>query len=307
MAGRRLLCVGALTHDSIYRLATLPTTSGKFIPEDAVQTAAGMASSAATAAARQGGAVTLWASVGDDALGRDLIAELSAEGIDCSFIRRVPGGRSAIAAILVDREGERIIVPHYDPKTQAEPDSLPFPDMAGFDAVLTDVRWPGAAALALVAAKAAGIPAILDVDVAPRAVLERLMPLATHIVASKPAAAIWCGDEGPAEAAVLRIAAEFDALVAVTDGGAGTAWLDRTDGTVRHVPAPKVEAVDTLAAGDVFHGCFALAIAEGQAVEAAIAYASAAAALKCLRFGGRLGAPTRAETEAFLAARPGGG
>ena len=63
MAGRRLLCVGALTHDSIYRLAALPTTSGKFIPEDAVQTAAGMASSAATAAARQGGAVTLWLSL----------------------------------------------------------------------------------------------------------------------------------------------------------------------------------------------------------------------------------------------------
>jgi len=302
MAGSRLLCVGALTHDSIYRLSALPTTPGKFIPEEAVQTAAGMASSAATAAARQGGAVTLWASAGDDPIGAELIAELAAEGIDCSFVRRVPGGRSAIAAILVDREGERIIVPYYDPKTQADPEALPFP-MERFDAVLTDVRWPGAAALALSGGRSAGIPAILDADVAPRAVLERLMPLATHIVASKPAAAIWLGNEVGAEAAASAIADEFDALVAVTDGSAGTVWFDRSVGRVRHVPSPKVEAVDTLAAGDVFHGCFALRVAEGRDVEAAIAHASAAAALKCLRFGGRLGAPTRAETEAFMEAR----
>jgi sulfofructose kinase len=63
-----------------------------------------------------------------------------------------------------------------------------------------------------------------------------------------------------------------------------------------------VVAVDTLAAGDVFHGAFALALAEAAPIPRAIAFANAAAALKCRSFGGRLGAPTRAEVEAALAA-----
>ena len=72
---------------------------------------------------------------------------------------------------------------------------------------------------------------------------------------------------------------------------------------MRHTPAPVVEVVDTLAAGDVFHGAFAYGLVEGWAHEAIIRFASAAAAIKCTRFGGRLGAPTRAEVEGFLASR----
>jgi sulfofructose kinase len=68
------------------------------------------------------------------------------------------------------------------------------------------------------------------------------------------------------------------------------------------VPAPAVDVVDTLAAGDVFHGAFALAILEGLPIAAAARFACTAAALKCTRFGGRLGCPTRAEVDAAVAA-----
>lgn len=300
MDGARLLCVGALTQDHIFRLASLPPGPGKFIPEDAVKVASGMATAAATAAARQGGRVALWASTGDDAAGRDLTAEIAAEGVDVSRVRAVAGGRSAIAAILVDAAGERMIVPYYDPVTHTDPDRLPFAIAGAFDAVLVDVRWPGAAALALTAARDAGIPAILDADVGPKPVLERLMRLATHVAASRPAATILCGEVLPTDAATRRLATLSDGVVMVTDGGHGTWWHDRRDDSTHHVPAPKITPVDTLAAGDVFHGCLALAIAEGEPLADAIRYASAAAALKCLRFGGRLGAPSRAETMAFL-------
>ena len=86
-------------------------------------------------------------------------------------------------------------------------------------------------------------------------------------------------------------------FVAVTAGAYGTYWAGG------HRPAFEVEAVDTLAAGDVFHGAFAFGLAEGWQIPAAIRFAAAAAAIKCTRFGGRLGAPTRAEVEAFLAER----
>ncbi|RWE06796.1 MAG: sugar kinase [Mesorhizobium sp.] len=283
----KLLSVGAFTLDTILHVEALPTHQGKFIAGDGVQIASGMATSAACAAHR---------------LGARLIAEIEAEGVDCGLVRRVAGARSALAAILVDTHGERIIVPFYDGKAQADPGSLPLADLSAFDAVLADVRWPGAAALALTAARDAGRPAILDADTAPVEVLERLLPLASHIVASEPAARIVCGHALDPESACADLASRTDAFVAVTGGAAGTWWHDRAAGRVRHVEAPKVKAVDTLAAGDVFHGAFAIGLAEAMPVEQALRFASAAAALKCLRFGGRLGAPDRAETLAMMAA-----
>ncbi len=73
------------------------------------------------------------------------------------------------------------------------------------------------------------------------------------------------------------------------------------DGAVQSLPVFKVDAVDTLAAGDVFHAGIALALAEGRDIVAAMRFGAAAAGLKCTRFGGSMGAPTRAEVDAFLA------
>jgi sulfofructose kinase len=298
----KLLSVGALTLDTILRVETLPVHQGKFIASDGVQIASGMATSAACAARRLGAEVSLWASAGDDPVGDHLIAAIEAEGVDCAYVRRVGGARSALASILVDAHGERIIVPFYDSQAQADPEALPAADLSAFDAVLVDVRWPGAAALTLKAARAIGRPAILDADTAPLEVLERLLPLASHIIASEPAARIVCGQALNPETACADLASRTDAFVAITGGAAGSWWYDRSAGSVRHVAAPRIKAVDTLAAGDVFHGAFAVGLAEAMPVEQALRFASAAAALKCLRFGGRLGAPDRAETLAMVAA-----
>ena len=297
----RLLSVGALTLDTILRVETLPLHQGKFIASDGVQIASGMATSAACAAHRLGAKVSLWASAGDDPVGDHLVAAIEAEGVDCAYVRRVNGARSALASILVDAHGERIIVPFYDRLAQADPGALPAADLTAFDAVLVDVRWPSAAALALEAARAIGRPAILDADTAPRDVLEQLLPLASHVVASEPAARILCGAELDPRQACEVLARRSDAFVAVTGGAAGTWWFDRMTGSSRHVAAPKIKAVDTLAAGDIFHGAFAVGLAEAMPVELALRFASAAAALKCQRFGGRLGAPNRAETLAMMA------
>jgi sulfofructose kinase len=152
--------------------------------------------------------------------------------------------------------------------------------------------------LALAAARAANIPAILDADMAAADILHRLVPLATHIVASESAAKLITGEATP-EAAARRLlgTAEF---VAVTAGADGCWWSE--DGAIRHTPAPKVDPIDTLAAGDVFHAGFALKLTEGAPMAETTAFASAAAAIKCTRFGGRLGCPSRAEVEAFLRA-----
>lgn len=291
-----ILCVGALTMDTIFLLEALPGGPGKFLPLEAVEVAEGMAAAQAASIARLGGAAALWASAGDDAIGNRLIAQISAEGVDCTRVRRVPGARSGFSTIFMDRRGERMIVPKYDTDLMAPPATAP--DLSGFAAVMTDVRWPGAAELALLAAREAGIPGILDADVGPRDVIERLVRLASHVVASEGGAALVTGANTPQQSAE-RLSSGHTGFFAVTAGEKGCWW--GSGGTVRHTPAPQIEAIDTLAAGDVFHGAFALGLVEGWQMAENITFASAAAALKCSRFGGRLGAPTRAEVEAFLA------
>jgi sugar/nucleoside kinase (ribokinase family) len=100
-------------------------------------------------------------------------------------------------------------------------------------------------------------------------------------------------------AALRRIAALTPAFVGVTNGAGGMTWLE--GGQARHMGAFPIAAVDTLGAGDVFHGAFTLAIAEGQPIKAAMRFSAAAAALKCTRHGGAFGSPQRIEVEAFLA------
>src|SRR5215475_4079874 len=75
-------------------------------------------------------------------------------------------------------------------------------------------------------------------------------------------------------------------------------------GELRQVPAFAVKVVDTLGAGDTFHGAFTLMLAEGMNERVAMRFAAAAAALKCTKYGGILGAPSRAEVEAFLSRNP---
>jgi sulfofructose kinase len=291
-----ILCVGALTMDTIFRLETLPKTPGKFIPLDAVEVAEGMAAAQAASIVKLGGDAALWASAGDDAIGDRLAAQISAAGVDTSRVRRVPGARSGFSTIFMDLRGERIIVPKYDADLMAAP--ITAPDLTGFAAVMADVRWPGAAELALKAARDAGIPAILDADTGPRETIQKLVGLATHVVASEGGAALVTGGSSPEDSA-RRLAARHTGFVAVTAGEHGCWWTDQ--GTIRHTPAPRIHAIDTLAAGDVFHAGFALGLVEGWPMDRIIRFASAAAAIKCTRFGGRLGAPTRAEVEAFLA------
>jgi sulfofructose kinase len=288
----KVLCVGALTWDTVFRLDALPAHGGKFLPFETVEVAEGMAAAQAASLVRLGGEAALWASIGDDATGTRLVRQIAEAGVDTSRVRTVPGARSGFSTILMSRAGETIIVPQYDAALRQAPSGPPALD--GIAAVMCDVRWPAAAELALKAAAQRGIPGILDADVAPEDVLRRLAPLASHIVASEAAAAVLLGSTDP-ERGLETVG---DAFVAITAGARGCSWSEH--GAIRHMPAHSVTAIDTLAAGDVFHAAFALGLVEGWPTERVIRFASVAAAIKCTRFGGRLGAPTRAEVEALL-------
>ncbi|HEV3108919.1 MAG TPA: PfkB family carbohydrate kinase, partial [Candidatus Binataceae bacterium] len=142
-----------------------------------------------------------------------------------------------------------------------------------------------------------GIPVIVDVDRA-MSLREGLLTASTHLVFSSEPLQETADvtDDGEALKKIARLTPSF---LAGTRGPRGTIWLDE-HGKLQETPAFPVHTVDTLGAGDVFHGAFALAITEKQELREALRFASATAALKCTRFGGAFAAPQRAEVEALL-------
>ena len=167
-------------------------------------------------------------------------------------------------------------------------DWLPLDRVAKASAVLADPRWVDGAVALFRAARAASIPTILDADVAEREVFERLLPLTDHAVFSGQSLAAFT--QAGTEAALAGIANHGCRVAAVTQGADGVTW--REGGAVRRMSAYAVPAIDTTGAGDVFHGAYALALGAGLATAEAMSFASAAAALKCTRPGGRAGIPT---------------
>ena len=125
--------------------------------------------------------------------------------------------------------------------------------------MLADTRWPEGALAALVAARAAGLPAVLDAD-RPVPADGALLRAATHVAFSSDALADLTGI-GDASLALAEVARGLQGWCCVTAGGDGVYSYEQ--GEIRHDPAFDVPVVDTLGAGDVWHGAFALALAEG--------------------------------------------
>ena len=129
------------------------------------------------------------------------------------------------------------------------------------------------------------------------ATLRELCRCCDYAIFSQPGLSLASGAAAVGEG-LRRMQEIAGGMVGVTLGADGFLWLDA--GHERRARPPRVVAVDTLAAGDVFHAAFALAIGDRCAVADAAAFANAAAALKCTRLGGRLGAAGRADVEALL-------
>lgn len=293
-----VFCVGIATLDYVYGLDAIPTSAEKYRAGDLSVVGGGLAANASVAVARLGGKSWLATRLGDDLTGNAIVAELAEEGVRVEHCRQFPGLRSPVSAILVDQQGERLVVSYAEPTMPTDPSWLPaaLPDGAG--AVLGDTRWDDGAAALFRVARAAGLPAVLDGDRAPAH--PDVLRLASHIAFSEQGIAEVTGLGDP-QAALMKLGATADNWIAVTMGAEGVIFFE--NGAIRHVPGFPVKAVDTLAAGDVWHGAFALALAEGQDEVQSIRFASATAALKCTRFGGRKGAPARGEVAQFLRER----
>jgi sugar/nucleoside kinase (ribokinase family) len=299
----RILCIGMPVRDLTFRIAELPLRGLKVNASHFEEIAGGNALNAAIGIVRLGGRASICGPMGDvrETSSRYIFDRLAHEGIDTRHVVHMPGLVTPISSIMIDPSGERTIVTFRDPELWKV--HLPDPDTLLRDcaAILTENRCAEFCTDLCAEARRRGIPVVVDVDRA-MSLREGLLTASSHLIFSSEALQATAGVPDDA-VALKKIARLTPSFLAGTRGPRGALWLDER-GELRETPAFPVHTVDTLGAGDIFHGAFTLAITEGQSVPAALRFASAAAALKCTRFGGAFACPQRSEVEALLESDP---
>lgn len=298
-----IVVIGHAALDHIYRVAEFPREPVKIRALEHIDQAGGMASNAAAAIARLGGAAELWSRTGGDDNGARIRALLAQDGVDATWVKVHPGARSSTAAIIVDGHGERLIVGERDHAMSADPSWLPLDHIPNAALVYSDLRWFEATRAAFAEARKHGTSTLIDGDVGGGEHLIEFTRLADYAIFSAPALEelLPGATDGERLDWVLQQGARHAGL---TRGNRGYFWRNRA-GEGGHQPAFKTAVVDTTGAGDAFHGAFAYALVRGLSDTECARFASAAAALSCRKLGARAGLPTAAEVEAFLlTARP---
>jgi sulfofructose kinase len=304
MPGKPVIVVGHTALDRVYRIDAFPAKPTKVRALDHREEGGGSAANAAAAVAVLGGQVRLWSRVGDDDAGLKARRALERTGVDVDGVLVCEGVKTPTAAVIVDAKGERLVVSEDDHVLPMEAAWLPLSQVAQAGAVLSDLSWLEGTRAAFAAARACGIPTLVDVDLGGGILLERVVDLTDYAIFSGPAFEKFVagGDDDSRFAALVDMGVSH---AGVTRGAGGYHWRG-PDGTGSQASF-KVPIVDTTGAGDAFHGVFALAVASGLEAAPSALVASAAAALKCRRLGARAGLPTGIELDAFLLEQTGGG
>ena len=296
----RILCAGIIVLDEVFRVDEFPQPDGKVQAKGFFVVNGGCAANAAVAIARLGGRAALAGPMGGpagiDENGDRVLKALARENVDCSACQRIDGLGTALSAIFMNARGDRTIVTYRDERIAAAMPDDPERIVSAADAVLADNRYPDFVRPICEAARRRNLPVVLDGD-RPTVEDDPLFRIASHVVFSWECLRETTGVADLGEG-LLRIAGKTDAFLAVSNGPDDIVYLE--DGRVRRLPVFKIASVDTLGAGDAFHGGFVLALAEGRNEVDAMRFGAAVAGIKCTRIGGSAGAPTRAEVETFL-------
>lgn len=290
--------LGSTNMDLVAYVSTAPRR-GETVTGSAFRTVpGGKGANQAVAAARAGGAVSMIGAVGADGFGGQLRASLADARVGTDGLRTVPGA-SGIAHIVVDDEGGNSII--VVPGANGSVEGLADGDearIAAAGALLLQLEIPMAGVLAGArTARAHGVRVVLTPAPA-QPLPDELLSITDLLVPNEYEAAALTGKPDPYEAAAELLT--FVPEVVVTLGSEGSLFAIRGADPVR-VPAPRVRAEDTTAAGDTFVGALAVAAGEGRPMRDALAWASSAAALSVQRAGASASMPYRDEIDALTA------
>lgn len=275
---------GLATLDVVHRVDRQPASNEKVTAQAQFVAAGGPAANAAVTFAALGGKATLLSALGTGPVARMVEAELAEHGVTVidmapELTFDTPVSSVTVIAATGDRsvvggDAAGLVVPAPAPQRLADA-------LADHDVVLLDGHHPEVARAVAAEAHRAGIPTVLDAG-RWKPVIADLLKTVTDVVAS--ADFRTPGATTSAETAD-RLVTQGVPVVVTTAGGGPVRWW--ADGQHGDVAVPAVQAVDTLGAGDVFHGAWAFALASGVPLQDRIRFATAVAGTRCAHVGPR--------------------
>lgn len=285
MAGSvpEIAVIGSVNLDIVAHAPRLPVAGETVTGARLARYPGGKGANQALAARRLGARVALHAAVGADAAADEALALLAADGVDLGALVRIDREQTGMALIVVGENGENqiVVAPGANRHLRLDAGRL-----AGADAVLCQLEIP-----AQVVAKAAReAPGLFAVNLAPvRDIDDHVLERADLLIVN----------EGEAEAYGARLRLS-KGLVAITLGRAG-ARLYRGGEAIAVASPPRVDAIDSTGAGDMFSAALLIALLEQRPPEAALRFACAAAALSTTARGAQPSFPRRREVDSLLA------
>lgn len=302
--GKPIVVVGSVTMDMVTTTPQIPRIGQTVIGTGFSTTPGGKGANQAVAAARLGYPVQFIGMVGDDAYGPQLIENLSRAGVNTSAIVAVPGSSSGLAPIFLAEDGHNaiVVVPGANGKVDPAYVDKHIDLIRSAGIVLCQLELPMATinhTLALCADL--GVPVMLDP--APAASLNNpVWRQVTWFTPNESEADFYLSGGSAPE----QVAAEFlerGVQGVVLKRGAEGAYVALASGKSGWVEPFKVDAIDTVAAGDCFNGAFAVALLEGKDPWQAASFACAASAICVTRRGAQASMPTRSDVDAILQER----
>ena len=299
-----LVVLGSINADHILNLETFPTP-GETVTGNQYQVAfGGKGANQAVAAGRSGANIAFIACTGDDDTGERVRKQLASDNIDTAPVSVVEGESTGVALIFVNAEGENVIGIHAGANAALTTERVEAQRgiIAGAEALLMQLESPVESVLT--AAKIAHENhTTVVLNPAPARVLsDELLALVDIITPNETEAeklkGIRVENENDAARAAKVLHAKGIGTVIITLGSRGV-WAS-VNGEGRRVPGFKVKAIDTIAAGDTFNGALVTALLEGKAMDDAIRFAHAAAAIAVTRKGAQPSVPWRKEIDEFL-------
>jgi len=299
MKCNKILIVGSSNTDMVIKTNHFPAPGETILGGRFLMNAGGKGANQAVAAARLGGMVTFVGKIGDDIFGKQAVQQLEDEGINVDYVAVDPENPSGVALITVDKKGENSIV--------VAPGSNGTLSSADFDKAIAELNESEFVLMQLeipiptvehVAAMAAEKQKKVILNPAPAALLsDELLKNLYLITPNETEAELLTGikvtDQKSALLAASALHEKGVEIVIITMGSAGAFLLADNESEI--ISAPKVEAVDTTAAGDTFNGALVVALSEGKTIQESIAFANKAAAISVTRIGAQSSVPFRKE------------
>ena len=303
MGGLQIIGIGLTTIDILLRLGEMPTWDRGGRMRDLRMDGGGPVGTGLVAAARLGARVGFIGTCGNDAVAALKLEFLTRYGVDVSRVARRETPEDQVVLVYVhEQSGERVFAMRdHLGGAPCDPAELDREDITAAEALHLDGFHYEAALAAAGWMRAAGKPVLLDaakvtgaLDDGGRARMGALVRASDVVVCGAGFAQALSGEPERWEA-LRALLACGPRIVVQTEGEAGSYTLTAEE--CFHTPACPVEVVDTTGAGDVFHGAYLVGLLKGWDLRKTARFASAVAALKCTRLGGRAGIPTYEEVK----------